>query len=159
MIRRILLLSLLLMTAFACKMEEKEYKIQDDDKVTAPKKEPKKEEPTPPVSETPKEYKHNNEVDKNAEYPGGMSAFNRQFISRFRTPDIDGSVKRIQVIIQFIVEADGSLTDIKAVRDPGYGAGKEAIRVLNSMPKWHPAELDGKRVRSQFTLPITIQVQ
>ncbi|MDM1532446.1 energy transducer TonB [Myroides marinus] len=98
-------------------------------------------------------------VQVKAEYPGGMGAFNKQFISRFRTPDIDSGVKRIQVIVQFIVEKDGSLTDIKVARDPGYGAGKEAVRVLNSMPKWKPAIQNNKAVRSQFTLPITIQVQ
>lgn len=98
-------------------------------------------------------------VQVKAEYPGGMAAFNKQFISRFRTPDIDSGVKRIQVIVQFIVEIDGSLTDIKVARDPGYGAGKEAVRVLNSMPKWKPAIQNNRSVRSQFTLPITIQVQ
>lgn len=98
-------------------------------------------------------------VQVKAEYPGGMPAFNKQFISRFRTPDIDSGVKRIQVIVQFIVEIDGSLTDIKVARDPGYGAGKEAVRVLNSMPKWKPAIQNNRSVRSQFTLPITIQVQ
>lgn len=98
-------------------------------------------------------------VQVRAEYPGGMAAFNKQFISRFRTPDIDSGVKRIQVIVQFIVEKDGSLTDIKVARDPGYGAGKEAVRVLKSMPKWKPAIQNNRTVRSQFTLPITIQVQ
>lgn len=98
-------------------------------------------------------------VQKQASYPGGMPAFQKQFISRFRTPDIDSSTKRIQVIVQFIVEKDGSLTDIKVLRDPGYGAGKEAVRVLNGMAKWTPAVQNGRNVRSQFTLPITIQVQ
>ncbi|MVX36343.1 energy transducer TonB, partial [Myroides sp. LoEW2-1] len=98
-------------------------------------------------------------VQVQASYPGGMPAFQKQFVSRFRTPDIDSSTKRIQVIVQFIVEKDGSLTDIKVLRDPGYGAGKEAVRVLNGMPKWKPAQQNGRTVRSQFTLPITIQVQ
>ncbi len=98
-------------------------------------------------------------VQVQAEYPGGMGSFNKQFIQRFRTPDIDSGVKSIRVIVTFVVEKDGSLTDIKVVRDPGYGVGKEAIRVLNNMPKWKPAIQNGKSVRSQFTLPITIQVQ
>lgn len=98
-------------------------------------------------------------VQVKAEPPGGMQAFQKQFISRFRTPDIDSSVKRLQVIVMFIVERDGSLTDIKVLRDPGYGAGKEAVRVLKNMPKWKPAVQNGRNVRSQFTLPITIQVQ
>ncbi len=98
-------------------------------------------------------------VQVKAEPPGGMAAFQKQFITRFRTPDLDSSVKRLQVIVMFIVEKDGSFTDIKVLRDPGYGAGKEAVRVLQNMPKWKPAVQNGRNVRSQFTLPITIQVQ
>ncbi len=98
-------------------------------------------------------------VQVTASPPGGMAGFTKTFISRFRTPDIDSSVKKIQVIVKFIVEKDGSLTDITVLRDPGYGAGKEAVRVLQNMPKWKPAVQNGKNVRSQFTLPITIQVQ
>ncbi|MDR0227633.1 MAG: energy transducer TonB [Flavobacteriaceae bacterium] len=94
-----------------------------------------------------------------AEFPGGMAKFNQQFVSRFRAPDMDAGTKAIRVIVMFIVEKDGSLTDIKVVRDPGFGAGKEAVRVLSGMPKWKPAEQNGQKVRSQFTLPITIQVQ
>ena len=98
-------------------------------------------------------------VQQQAAFPGGMGSFNKQFVSRFRTPDIDAGTRAIRVIVQFIVERDGSLTDIKVVRDPGYGAGKEAVRVLKGMPKWQPAVQNGRQVRSQFTLPITIQVQ
>lgn len=94
-----------------------------------------------------------------AEFPGGMAKFNQQFVSRFRAPDMDAGTKAIRVIVMFIVERDGSLTDIKVVRDPGFGAGKEAVRVLSGMPKWKAAEQNGQKVRSQFTLPITIQVQ
>ncbi len=88
----------------------------------------------------------------------GMSSFSKNFISKFRMIEIPKSNK-VQVILSFVVEKDGSLTDIRVLRDPGYGAGKEAIRVLKSMPKWKPAKQDRHTVRSQFTLPITIQVQ
>ncbi|MHC5200609.1 energy transducer TonB [Myroides sp. LJL119] len=98
-------------------------------------------------------------VQVQAAYPGGMGAFNKQFISRFRTPDIDSGTKQIRVIVQFIVEIDGSLTEIKVLRDPGYGVGKEAVRVLSGLPKWAPAQQNGRNVRSRFTLPITIRVQ
>ena len=55
------------------------------------------------------------------------------------------------------VEKDGSLTDIKVIRDIGYGTGKEAIRVLKKCPKWTPGEQNGKKVRVLYSLPITIQ--
>lgn len=90
---------------------------------------------------------------------GGFEAFNKMFISRFRSPEVGNDIRKIQVIVKFIVEKDGSLSDISILRDPGYGAGKEALRVLQNMPKWKPAIQNNRQVRSQFTLPITIQVQ
>ncbi|MDM1351321.1 energy transducer TonB [Myroides marinus] len=88
-----------------------------------------------------------------------MTKFSSNFVSKFRTPDIEAGTKEIKVIMSFIVEKDGRLTDIKVLRDPGYGAGQEAIRVLKTMPKWKPALNNDKAVRSQFTLPITIRIQ
>ena len=89
---------------------------------------------------------------------GGLNKFSSMFISRFRAPEMT-AVSEVKVIVSFVVEKDGSLTDIKVLRDPGYGVGVEAIRVLNEMPKWHPAQQNGVSVRSQFTLPITIKIE
>ena len=88
-----------------------------------------------------------------------MAHFSQTFISKFRELQVDNNVSKVQVILSFVVEKDGSITAIKVLRDPGYGAGKEAVRVLKNMPKWKPARQDNRTVRSQFTLPITIQVQ
>lgn len=98
-------------------------------------------------------------VSHKAEPYGSMGKFNSEFVSKFRAPDMDAGTKEIKVIMSFIVEKDGSLTDIKVMRDPGFGASKEAIRVLKTMSKWKPALNNDKPVRSQFTLPITIRVQ
>lgn len=157
--KKILLFSTLLVTVLSCKLEKKE----DENSINV-QKDMKEVMNLRPVSDNAldDEYIKNEnftEVDQKAEYPGGIASFNKQFISRFRTPDLPSDIKRIQIIIQFTIEADGTVTDLKTLRDPGNGAAKEAIRVLNSMPKWIPAELNGKKVRSQFTLPITIQVQ
>ncbi|MGG5505789.1 MULTISPECIES: M56 family metallopeptidase [unclassified Myroides] len=94
-------------------------------------------------------------VSEPANYPGGMQAFNQSFISNFRTPEFEGT--SIRVIIMFIVEKDGSLSDIKVVKDPGYGVGEAAIAAITQMDKWIPAKEKGQVVRSQFALPITIQ--
>lgn len=98
-------------------------------------------------------------VEKQAGPSGGMQTFYKSFATKYNAPDVDEGVRQIKVLLQFVVEKDGSFTDIKVLRDPGYGAGKEAMRVLRSMPKWAPAEQNGRKVRSQFTLPITINVQ
>lgn len=95
-------------------------------------------------------------VQVQAEYEGGMAAFNQDFIQNFETPDFPEASAR--VIITFIVEKDGSLNDIKVVRDPGYGMAEAALLALSKTKKWKPAMHNGEAVRSQFTLPIAIQV-
>ena len=59
--------------------------------------------------------------------------------------------------IYFVVEKDGSITDIKVLKDLGHGTGEEAIRILKKCPKWSPAEQKGKKVRCSFMLPLRIQ--
>lgn len=59
-----------------------------------------------------------------------------------------------KVFVSFVVEKDGSLTDVKVLRDIGSGCGEEAVRVVKSMPKWQPAKQRGKPVRMQFNLPV-----
>lgn len=97
-------------------------------------------------------------VEVQAGPAGGMQGFYKKFASSFVAPEVDEGVSQIRVMLSFVVEKDGSFTDVKVLRDPGYGAGKEAMRVLKSMPNWKPAIQNGRPVRSQFTLPITIQV-
>jgi len=94
-------------------------------------------------------------VTNPAGYPGGMQAFNQDFISNFFTPEFEGTSAR--VILMFIVEKDGSLSDLKVVRDPGFGIKEAALAALAKTSNWIPAQHHGELVRSQFTLPITIQ--
>ena len=57
-----------------------------------------------------------------------------------------------------MVEKDGSMTDIQVKNDPGYGLGREAIRVLKSLKtKWTPGMIGSKPVRTSYNLPITVQ--
>jgi len=93
-------------------------------------------------------------IEVKPEFPGGMAKFYKFIENNYNTPaDSPGG----KVFIQFVVEKDGSLTDIKVLRDIGYGTGKEAERVLRKSPKWTPAEQNGKRVRCSYQLPITLQ--
>lgn len=61
------------------------------------------------------------------------------------------------VSVFFVVEIDGSLSNIKVLRDIGYGTGKEAIRVLKASPRWNPGVKNGEKVRSTFSLSIRVQ--
>lgn len=63
------------------------------------------------------------------------------------------------VAIRFVVEKDGSVTAIQVIRDPGGGLGAEAVRVVQSMPKWNPGIQGGRPVRVQFTLPVRFKLQ
>lgn len=93
------------------------------------------------------------------DFPGGMAAFYKYVMNNFRTPELDNDMTA-KIYVSFVVEKDGSLTAIKVLRDPGYGMGKEAERVLKSMKqKWSPGIQNGKPVRASFNLPITINIK
>jgi protein TonB len=98
-----------------------------------------------------------NMVDKMPEFPGGIKKFYTYVGNNFERPDLD-SENAIRVSVSFVIEKDGSMTDIKVLKDPGYGLGAEAIRVLKSLKtKWSPGMFEGKAVRTSYNLPITIQ--
>ena len=95
-----------------------------------------------------------------AEPPGGHAAFmqwigrNYQYPHQAVKQGVSGTMK-----LRFIVEKDGSITQVEILNDLGYGTGEEAIRVLKHSPRWKPALITGKPVRSYFILPIKLSVQ
>jgi hypothetical protein len=94
-------------------------------------------------------------VDVKPNFPGGMDKFYSFVAKNFNMPEEKGINGKLR--ITFIVEKDGSLTDIKVLNDIGYGTRDEAIRVLKKCPKWSPGEQNGETVRVLYSLPITIQ--
>lgn len=117
-----------------------------------------------PVGDGPKDVvEETNEIFNSAgvevkpEYPGGVDKF-RAFIGKnFQAPE-DEDFKGGKIFVSFVVERDGTLTDVKILRDAGFGTGKEALRVFKmSTTKWAPAEQNGKKVRCSYQLPINIQ--
>ncbi|MNX50919.1 Gram-negative bacterial tonB protein [compost metagenome] len=97
-------------------------------------------------------------LDKLPEFPGGINKFYNYVGNNFERPDID-AINTIRVYVSFVIEKDGSMTDIQVKKDPGYGLGKEAVRVLKSLKtKWSPGMMQGKAVRTAYNLPITIQI-
>ena len=98
-------------------------------------------------------------LDKLPEFPGGMDKFYSYVGNNFEKPEIDGE-RAIRIFVSFVIEKDGSMTDIRVQRDPGYGLGKEAIRVLKSLrTKWSPGMIGSKPVRTSYNLPIVIEMQ
>jgi periplasmic protein TonB len=88
------------------------------------------------------------------EFPGGMNEFYNYIASNYRRPKDDKLHGKI--FVSFIIEKDGSVDEIKVLKDIGYGTGEEAVRVLKECKKWLPGELDGRKVRVLYSLPITI---
>ena len=95
-------------------------------------------------------------VEKTAEYPGGLDKFNEYLSKSIRYPAIarENNVQG-KVFMTFIVEKDGSLTDIKVMRGIGSGCDDEAIRVIKASKKWSPGMQNGRAVRQQYTVPIS----
>ncbi|MDR1182735.1 MAG: energy transducer TonB [Bacteroidales bacterium] len=100
-------------------------------------------------------------TEKMPEFPGGNEALLKYFQENLTYPE-DARKEKIEarIIVQFIVEPDGSLTNIKIMREHQYESlNKEAIRIIENMPKWIPAKQRGKRVRCRFLQPITFKIQ
>lgn len=98
-------------------------------------------------------------VEKKAAPREGLQAFFGNFIRAFDSKTITTNDTLISARLKFIVEKDGSFSNIIAVGGGNEEASKEAIRVLKTMPKWNPAEHEGQIVRSTFTLPIKIKIK
>lgn len=93
------------------------------------------------------------------EFPGGLEAFYKAINTNFKIPKVDHDMSA-KIYVSFIIEEDGSMSDIKVVRDPGYGLGDEAVRVIKLIKeKWQPETQDGKPVKASYTLPITINIK
>ena len=98
-------------------------------------------------------------LDKMPEFPGGINKFYNYVGNNFEKPELDER-NTYKIYVAFVIERDGSMTDIKVIRDPGFGLGKEAIRVLKSLKtKWSPGMIGSKPVRTAYNLPIAVEMQ
>ena len=91
-------------------------------------------------------------IEQDAEFPGGKPS---DFVSTHFNPDAAADVEG-KIIVRFVVELDGSISNIELARGLSPEANREAIRVVRSMPRWKPGKNNGKAVRSRFSLPIVI---
>lgn len=120
--------------------------------------------PPPAYTKSSEELKNTNEVfivvEKEPEFSGGNAAMMKFLSDNIKYP-VEAQEKKIQgrVIINFVVEKDGSLSDFKVVRGIDPLLDEEAIRVLKAMPNWQPGMQRGENVRVRFTLPVTFNLQ
>ena len=99
-------------------------------------------------------------VETQPQFPGGEDSLYNFIYSNLRYPQeaIDNGIEG-NVYITFVIEKDGSITNIKILRDIGYGCGAEVVRVLKMMPKWIPGSQRGKPVKGQFNIPIKFELK
>lgn len=94
-------------------------------------------------------------VEKLPSFPGGEKAFGMYLAKTIIYPKIARNNKtQGRVIVTFIVEKTGNLSNIKVLRDIGDGCGAEAVHVLLESPKWNPGIQNGKKVRVSYTMPV-----
>lgn len=94
-------------------------------------------------------------VERVPSFPGGMESFYRFIIKNVRYPDAARKNNTYgKVIVSFVVEKDGALTDVKVARGIGDGCDEEAVRVIKSSPRWSPGMQDNKPVRVAYSVPI-----
>ncbi|MBQ9499634.1 MAG: energy transducer TonB [Bacteroidaceae bacterium] len=99
-------------------------------------------------------------VEEPTTFPGGDAALMQWLSKNIKYPAIaqeNGTQGRVTV--RFVVERDGSVSNAEVVRGVDPYLDKEALRVVNSMPKWNPGKQRGKAVRTRFTLPVTFRLQ
>jgi len=136
---------------------------------TAPVKTATEKTETAPVEETkpvqiqekPQEETifNESELSKRPEFTGGIQAFynliNRNFIIHEKIPP-----GKYKVMIAFVINEDGTLSDVKTTEDPGYGISTEVLKIFNSIDeKWTPGEINGKAVKTNYSLPFSISIK
>ncbi len=99
-------------------------------------------------------------VEQMPSFPGGMGALMQYLSSHIKYPVVaEENGIQGRVICTFIVERDGSITDTRVARSVDPSLDKEAVRVINSMPRWIPGKQNGTACRVKFTLPVTFKLQ
>ncbi|MEX2484120.1 MAG: energy transducer TonB [Brumimicrobium sp.] len=136
-------------------MEEEDNVDEDEDiNVETPPidiEEEEEPEPEAPIVDYP---------DQEAAFPGGTAAMKKFLAENIKYPEIAMELgDQGKVFVEFVVEKDGSITQIKILRGVSREIDQEAKRVVKSMPKWEPAESSGESVRARCRIPINFILQ
>lgn len=130
--RLALLLSAIFLTNMAFCQEEKKVSVDDEVFVVA---------------------------EEQAEFPGGVDSMFAYIHKNLKYPEL-AKEKGIQgrVFVQFVIEKDGSISNVKILRGIGGGCDEAAMEMIKNMPKWKPGKQRGKPVRFQYVLPIKFEL-
>lgn len=99
------------------------------------------------------------DIQKPPGFPGGEPELMKYLAKEIQYPALakENNIQGV-VALTFVVNKDGSVSDVQVVKDIGGGCGKEAVRVVKSMPKWTPGEANGHPVKVRFTLPVRFRL-
>ena len=136
------------------------FDVQGNDEVGGEVLKAKEEiaQPEPPKHE--EENKVFDVVEQMPSFPGGMGALMSWLSQNMKYPPIaaENGVQG-RVIVQFVVEKDGSITDVHVAKSVDPSLDKEAARVVKAMPHWIPGKQNGSAVRVKYTVPVTFKLQ
>ncbi len=118
------------------------------------------DEQTPPnVAEQAEEPIQFRIVEQYPEFPGGMTEYMKWLTRNLRYPDIARSQKiQGKVVVQFIVNQDGTIADAKVVKSVNPHLDREAMRVIRMMPSWKPGIQDNKPCKTMVAVPIVFKL-
>ncbi|MBP3827517.1 MAG: energy transducer TonB [Prevotella sp.] len=136
------------------------FDVQGNDEVGGEVLKAKEEiaQPEPPKHE--EENKVFDVVEQMPSFPGGMPALMQWLSQNIKYPVIaaENGVQG-RVIVQFVVEKDGSVTDVHVAKSVDPSLDKEATRVVKAMPRWNPGKQNGSAVRVKYTVPVMFKLQ
>ena len=97
-------------------------------------------------------------VEQMPEFPGGMEALFKYMAENMKYPE-DAKKQQVEgrVLVQFIVETDGSVSNTEVLMRVFPSLDAEAVRVISGMPKWIPGKQNGKVVRVKYTIPVSFR--
>ena len=100
------------------------------------------------------------QVEQMPEYPGGMSAMIEFLQTNIKYPE-DAIKQEVggRVMVMFVVETDGTLSNVRVARNVFPSLDAEAVRVVKTMPKWKPGKEKGRLVRVNYTLPVVFSIK
>jgi len=114
-------------------------------------------EPEPPKVEETKVF---DVVEEMPQFPGGQAALLEYLAKNIKYPVVaEENGVQGRVVVTFVVERDGSITDVRVIKSVDPSLDKEATRVVKSMPKWQPGKQNGSAVRVKYTVPVQFRLQ
>lgn len=115
---------------------------------------------TEPVKPREEENKVFDVVEQMPSFPGGMAALMAYLQKSIKYPPVaEENGIQGRVVCTFVVERDGSVTDVRVAKSVDPSLDKEAVRVVSAMPRWIPGKQNGQSVRVKYTLPVTFRLQ